>query len=66
MQFVVYAVVEAAKERLSDVRAYLHVYSCPWTGTAIGTKNMFAFQCFVALVFICLMFDIILLTGGIR
>jgi hypothetical protein len=58
--------VGAAKERLSNVSAYLNVYSCPWTGTAIGSKNMLAFQCFVALVFICLMFDIILLTGGIR
>ncbi len=37
---------------------------CPWTGTAIGKKNMFAFQCFVTLVFTCLVFDIVLLTGG--
>jgi len=29
-------------------------HTCPWTGTAIGKKNMRAFQCFVALVFICL------------
>ena len=40
--------------------------SCPWTGTAIGAKNMFSFQCFVGLVFVCLMMDIVLLTGGIR
>lgn len=39
-------------------------HTCPWTGTAIGKKNMFAFQCFVTLVFVCLVFDIILLTGG--
>ena len=41
-------------------------FSCPWTGTAIGAKNMGSFQMFVGLVFICLMFDIVLLTGGIR
>lgn len=39
-------------------------HTCPWTGTAIGKKNMLAFQCFVTLVFVCLIFDIILLTGG--
>lgn len=39
-------------------------HTCPWTGTAIGKKNMFAFQCFVTLVFTCLVFDIVLLTGG--
>ena len=39
--------------------------SCPWTGTAIGEKNMMAFQAFVALVFVCLILDIVLLTGGI-
>lgn len=40
-------------------------HTCPWTGTAIGKKNMFSFQWFVALVFICLVFDIFLLTGGV-
>lgn len=40
-------------------------HTCPWTGTAIGAKNMGSFQCFVALVFICLILDIVLLTGGI-
>ncbi|OEU18747.1 hypothetical protein FRACYDRAFT_274878 [Fragilariopsis cylindrus CCMP1102] len=39
-------------------------HTCPWTGTAIGKKNMLAFQCFVTLVFVCLIFDIVLLTGG--
>lgn len=39
-------------------------HTCPWTGTAIGKKNMLAFQLFVTLVFVCLVFDIILLTGG--
>mmetsp|Transcript_16762 Transcript_16762/g.16748 ORF Transcript_16762/g.16748 Transcript_16762/m.16748 type:complete len:252 (+) Transcript_16762:402-1157(+) len=39
-------------------------HTCPWTGTAIGKKNMLAFQCFVTLIFVCLIFDIILLTGG--
>ena len=38
-------------------------YRCPWTGTAIGDKNMAAFQSFVALVFICLIMDILLLSG---
>lgn len=38
-------------------------HTCPWTGTAIGNKNMAAFQSFVALVFICLIMDILLLTG---
>lgn len=38
--------------------------SCPWTGTAIGKKNMAAFQCFVGLVFACLILDIVLLTMG--
>mmetsp|Transcript_11503 Transcript_11503/g.23735 ORF Transcript_11503/g.23735 Transcript_11503/m.23735 type:complete len:321 (-) Transcript_11503:182-1144(-) len=40
-------------------------HTCPWTGTAIGKKNMCAFQCFVTLVFVCLVFDIVLLTGGV-
>jgi len=39
-------------------------HTCPWTGTAIGSRNMLSFQCFVGLVFICLMIDIVLLTGG--
>jgi len=38
-------------------------HTCPWTGTGIGKKNMLAFQAFVALVFICLIFDIMLLTN---
>jgi palmitoyltransferase ZDHHC9/14/18 len=29
-------------------------HTCPWTGTAIGKGNMFPFQCFVCLVFVCL------------
>lgn len=37
-------------------------HTCPWTGTAIGKKNMPAFQAFIALLFICLIMDIILLT----
>ena len=37
--------------------------SCPWTGTAIGRKNMMAFQFFVCLVFACMILDIFLLTG---
>eukprot|EP00591_Stephanopyxis_turris_P012019 CAMPEP_0195517646 /NCGR_PEP_ID=MMETSP0794_2-20130614/11176_1 /TAXON_ID=515487 /ORGANISM="Stephanopyxis turris, Strain CCMP 815" /LENGTH=301 /DNA_ID=CAMNT_0040646481 /DNA_START=191 /DNA_END=1096 /DNA_ORIENTATION=- len=38
---------------------------CPWTGTAIGKGNMTAFQWFVAMVFICLVMDVLLLTGAI-
>eukprot|EP00804_Cyclotella_cryptica_P029107 CCRYP_005284-RA/>CCRYP_005284-RA protein AED:0.32 eAED:0.32 QI:187/1/1/1/1/1/2/468/363 len=40
-------------------------HTCPWTGTAIGKKNMRSFQCFVTLVFICLIMDIFLLTGAV-
>jgi len=39
-------------------------HTCPWTGTAIGKRNMLAFQFFVCLVFVCLIFDIMLLTGA--
>jgi len=38
-------------------------HTCPWTGTAIGKKNMLAFQIFVTLIFICLPLDILLLSG---
>jgi len=38
-------------------------HTCPWTGTAIGKKNMWAFQAFVGLVFICLPMDILLLAS---
>mmetsp|Transcript_6912 Transcript_6912/g.10086 ORF Transcript_6912/g.10086 Transcript_6912/m.10086 type:complete len:383 (+) Transcript_6912:140-1288(+) len=41
-------------------------HTCPWTGTAIGKKNMGSFQVFVALVFICLIMDIFLLTAPAR
>jgi len=40
-------------------------HTCPWTGTAIGRKNMTAFQTFVGLVFFCLILDILLLTGSL-
>jgi len=40
-------------------------HTCPWTGTAIGRKNMLSFQFFVCLVFVCLIMNIVLLTGGI-
>eukprot|EP00579_Thalassiosira_antarctica_P001645 CAMPEP_0201869132 /NCGR_PEP_ID=MMETSP0902-20130614/2757_1 /ASSEMBLY_ACC=CAM_ASM_000551 /TAXON_ID=420261 /ORGANISM="Thalassiosira antarctica, Strain CCMP982" /LENGTH=358 /DNA_ID=CAMNT_0048394581 /DNA_START=108 /DNA_END=1184 /DNA_ORIENTATION=+ len=39
-------------------------HTCPWTGTAIGKKNMSSFQMFVGLVFVCLIMDIFLLTAG--
>jgi len=38
-------------------------HTCPWTGTAIGKRNMWAFQLFVGLVFICLPMDIMLLAA---
>lgn len=44
---------------------YYMLSRCPWTGTAIGAGNMRYFQCFVALVFLCLIVDILLLTGAI-
>lgn len=50
---------------LNQIVDSFFVQRCPWTGTAIGKKNMLAFQCFVTLVFVCLVFDIILLTGGV-
>ena len=37
---------------------------CPWTGTAIGKKNMLSFQFFVCLVFVCMIMDIFILTGA--
>ena len=40
-------------------------HTCPWTGTAIGKKNMLSFQFFVCLVFICLIMDIFLITGAV-
>mmetsp|Transcript_8761 Transcript_8761/g.11631 ORF Transcript_8761/g.11631 Transcript_8761/m.11631 type:complete len:331 (-) Transcript_8761:234-1226(-) len=39
-------------------------HTCPWTGTAIGKRNMLSFQFFVCLVFICLIMDIFLITGA--
>eukprot|EP00560_Eucampia_antarctica_P005699 CAMPEP_0197835250 /NCGR_PEP_ID=MMETSP1437-20131217/25202_1 /TAXON_ID=49252 ORGANISM="Eucampia antarctica, Strain CCMP1452" /NCGR_SAMPLE_ID=MMETSP1437 /ASSEMBLY_ACC=CAM_ASM_001096 /LENGTH=332 /DNA_ID=CAMNT_0043440529 /DNA_START=27 /DNA_END=1025 /DNA_ORIENTATION=+ len=41
-------------------------HTCPWTGTAIGKKNMPAFQAFMAFLFICLIMDILLLSGALR
>ena len=41
-------------------------HTCPWTGTAIGKKNMGSFMLFVSLIFVCLVFNIILLTGGAK
>jgi Uncharacterized protein containing DHHC-type Zn finger len=39
-------------------------HTCPWTGTAIGKKNMAAFQAFIFFVFSCLIMDVILLTSS--
>ena len=35
---------------------------CPWTGTAIGRKNMLAFRVFVGLTFASLMYNVLLLA----
>jgi len=45
------------------IEEYDHV--CPWTGTAIGKKNMSAFHAFVGSIFLCLMMDVLLLTGAV-
>lgn len=50
---------------MNDTTHSIANISCPWTGTAIGARNMPAFQAFVALVFVCLILDIVLLTGGV-
>jgi len=39
-------------------------HTCPWTGTAIGKKNMLAFQCFIGFLFSCLIMDIVLLASA--
>ncbi|GAX13595.1 hypothetical protein FisN_3Lh165 [Fistulifera solaris] len=38
-------------------------HTCPWTGTAIGKRNLRAFHVFVFMVFVCLLLDVFLLTG---
>ncbi|CAB9515952.1 expressed unknown protein [Seminavis robusta] len=40
-------------------------HTCPWTGTAIGRKNMLSFQFFVCLVFVMMVFNILLLTKSL-
>ena len=42
------------------VDEYDHV--CPWTGTAIGRKNMLAFRVFVCFTFVSLMYNVLLLA----
>jgi DHHC palmitoyltransferase len=37
-------------------------HTCPWTGTAIGKKNMFWFRIFVAFVLLDILFNSIVLT----
>lgn len=44
---------------------HIFLYSCPWTGTAIGRGNIIAFQTFVCLIFVCMIMDIFLITGAI-
>eukprot|EP00980_Cylindrotheca_fusiformis_P023840 scaffold11043_cov122-Cylindrotheca_fusiformis.AAC.7 len=44
------------------VEAFDH--TCIWTGTAIGKKNIGSFRLFVALLFVCLTFDIVLLADA--
>lgn len=46
------------------IEDYDHV--CPWTGTAIGKRNMPAFQGFVAMILVCMVMDILLLTGALE
>ncbi len=46
------------------IEEYDHV--CPWTGTAIGKRNMPAFQGFVAMILLCMVLDILLLTGALE
>ncbi|KAJ1449311.1 hypothetical protein M885DRAFT_536158 [Pelagophyceae sp. CCMP2097] len=36
---------------------------CPWTGTAIGEKNLNAFHCFISLLCVCIVFDILLVIN---
>mmetsp|Transcript_6121 Transcript_6121/g.9396 ORF Transcript_6121/g.9396 Transcript_6121/m.9396 type:complete len:262 (+) Transcript_6121:149-934(+) len=37
-------------------------HTCPWTGTGIGKGNIRAFYCFICLVPLCLIFNVVLLT----
>lgn len=39
-------------------------HTCPWTGTAIGKKNMAPFQSFVGLVFFNLILDVYILANS--
>jgi len=41
-------------------------HTCPWTGTAIGKGNIKSFQGFVAMVFINLIMDCLLLSGSLK
>jgi len=43
---------------------YRFDHTCPWTGTAIGKKNMPAFQAFIFFLFACLIMDIALITAA--
>jgi membrane protein YdbS with pleckstrin-like domain len=38
-------------------------HTCPWTGTAIGKRNIIPFRCFVILIVVCLVFDIVLIIS---
>jgi len=40
------------------VEGFDHV--CPWTGTGIGQKNMGAFHCFVTLLCVCIVLDVLI------
>lgn len=39
-------------------------HTCPWTGTAIGSKNMFWFKLFVSMVPIMLIYTVVLVALG--
>ena len=40
------------------VEGFDHV--CPWTGTGIGQRNMGAFHCFVTLLCVCIVLDVLI------
>lgn len=50
------------RECAAVIEGFDHV--CPWTGTAIGARNMPFFQCFLFMICTCLIFDVILIAFG--
>lgn len=39
--------------------------SCPWVGTAIGSRNMFWFRVFVGMVPVCIFYDVLINIFGV-